>query len=58
MGHFLRDCHTRIQAKAKMVFPTKVSSIVKNGNKGDEEKGEREDVGGQGNKLDWNSLNY
>jgi hypothetical protein len=56
MGHFQRDCRKRIQAKAKMVFPSKVSSIGKNGDKGNDH--EEEDLGGQGNKLDWNSLNY
>ena len=56
MGHFQRDCRKRIQAKGKMVFPNRVTSVSKTGDKGRDE--DEDNSGGQGNKSDWNSLNY
>ena len=56
MGHFQRDCRKRIQAKAKMVFPAKISPIGQSG----EKEGENDDdrPGGQASRSGWNSLNY
>ena len=56
MGHFQRDCRKRIQAKGKMVFPNKVSSVGKSGDKGNDDDDEKS--GMPAGKSDWNSLNY
>jgi hypothetical protein len=55
MGHFQRDCRKRIQAKAKMVYPNKVT-VVRSGDKEDEADDDKSGV--PTGKSGWNSLNY